>query len=151
MVLAIILIVCFTVLLIVAMTYFYGSSKSEYGDRLDGLKDVKITDNFIKDTESSIESKEQVSDVTIINKGKLIYISIDYVEGTTLEVAKNLASEAVTLFSDEQLENYDLNFTISSDNSENGFALMGARNSGGSGMIVWNNNTPVPVAESEEE
>ena len=59
MVLAIVLVVCFTIILLVSLTYFYGSSDSESGDRLKDSDKYKITDK-VKNSVIS-KSKENTS------------------------------------------------------------------------------------------
>ncbi len=54
-----------------------------------------------------------------------------------MDDAKKVAEDAVKLFSEKELSVYDLQFTIKT----NEYTLMGARNSNGSGQIVWNNYT----------
>lgn len=147
MVLAMVLLVCFIVVIVVALTYFYGSSDNEYGDRLEGIKDVKITEKVIDKVTSSIEESEIVKSSSIDTKGKLIYLSIKFVDGTTLDTAKPVAEGAMSYFSKEELEFYDINITISAS-GEAEFTLMGAKNSGGSGIVVWNNNR---IVEEESD
>lgn len=146
MVLAIILIICLIAILGVSMTYFYGGSKSNYGNRLDGIEDVKITDSIKNKVIEELEKEEAIDKVSINNKGRMIYITINYVDGTTLDDAKVVADKAIPLFSEEELAYYDINLTIKGS-GETKFTLMGARNSGGSGAIVWNNCTVVTTEE----
>ena len=56
MVLAIIIIICLIVIVCVSLTYFYGSSESEYGDRLDGIDKVKITSKIKSDVVNNLKS-----------------------------------------------------------------------------------------------
>lgn len=143
MVLAIIIIICLIVIVCVSLTYFYGSSESEYGNRLDGINQVKITDKIKNDVISNLESEEAVDSANLVNKGRMIYITLNFKVSTTIDNAKIVAEKVPTLFSEEELAYYDINITITAPASADsaGFTLMGARNSNGSGTIIWNNLT----------
>ena len=148
-VLGIILIICFIAIIIVTVSYFFGGSESVYGDRLDEISEHPISDSFILEYQTSLEEDEMIEEVSFSTKGRIIYVSIQFVGDTSMVEAQSKTAASLELFSEDILSYYDINFTITSDATENsdGFTLMGARNVAGSGL-VWNNNTPV---ESEEE
>ncbi len=148
-VLGIILIICFIAILIVTFSFFFGGSESVYGDRLDGVENYPIEDSFIDEYIANLESDEMINSATFDTKGRIIYVTIDFVGDTSLVEAQSKAAASLEQFSEETLSYYDINFTLTSESTENseGFTIMGARNVAGSGL-VWNNNTPV---ESEEE
>lgn len=148
-VLGIILIICFIAILIVTFSFFFGGSESVYGDRLDGIENYPIEDSFIDEYIANLESDEMINSATFDTKGRIIYVTIDFVGDTSLVEAQSKAAASLEQFSEEKLSYYDINFTLTSESTENseGFTIMGARNVAGSGL-VWNNNTPV---ESEEE
>lgn len=148
MVLAIVLIICFTTLFLVALTYFYGSNSSEYGNRLDGIEEVKITEKRDNELESKVKEIDSVDKVDLINKGKMIYLSIEFAPGTSMDNAKKIASSTLEIFSEKELKFYDINYTIKAT-GDNGYTLMGAHNSGSNGTIVWNNNTIDTESETE--
>ena len=135
LVLAIILLIC----LGVSVTYFYGSNSDKYGSRLDASKELPLKNELFDDIKTELEKSESVSKVDTNLKGNIVYVNITFNEGTDVEAAKKVADVVPTLFNDDELAVYDLQFTIKSE-GENGFTLMGARNSNGSGLIVWNNN-----------
>lgn len=148
-VLGIILIICFIAILIVTFSFFFGGSESVYGDRLDGVENYPIEDSFIDEYIANLESDEMINSATFDTKGRIIYVTIDFVGDTSLVEAQSKAAASLEQFSEETLSYYDINFTLTSESTENseGFTIMGARNVAGSGL-VWNNNTPV---EREEE
>lgn len=150
LVLGIILIICVVVVSIVALTYFYGGSDSVYGDRLKNTEKVKLSDKLFKEIESTLKENENVEKVSTITKGKIVYINISFTEGTLMDDAKTIASGVIELFNDDELNVYDIEFTITSlsTNEVVGYTLMGARNANGSGEIVWNNYN---IVTEEEE
>lgn len=151
MVLAIVLIVCFTIILLVSLTYFYGSSDSESGDRLKDSNKYKITDKVKNSVISKSKENTSIEDVSInVSKmSKLIYIKVTYAAGTSMNDAKTGAETLLTYFSEKYLKYYDFNVTITQSGTADvpAYTIMGARNSGGSGIMVWNNNTVVETNE----
>ena len=139
LVLAIILLICLVIFIGVSVTYFYGSNSDKYGSRLDASKELPLKNELFDDIKTELEKSESVSKVDTNLKGNIVYVNITFNEGTDVEAAKKVADVVPTLFNDDELAVYDLQFTIKSK-GENGFTLMGARNSNGSGLIVWNNN-----------
>ena len=148
-VLGLILIICFIAILFVTVSYFFGSGESVYGDRLEDIEDYPIEDTFVSEYIANLESDEMINSATFDVKGRVIYVTINFVGDTSLVEAQSKAAASLEQFSENLLSYYDIDFTIISEATENseGFTIMGAKNVAGSG-IVWNNNTPV---ESEEE
>ena len=148
-VLGLILIICFIAILFVTVSYFFGSGESVYGDRLEDIEDYPIEDTFVSEYIANLESDEMINSATFDVKGRVIYVTINFVGDTSLVEAQSKAAASLEQFSENLLSYYDIDFTLLSEATENseGFTIMGAKNVAGSG-IVWNNNTPV---ESEEE
>ncbi len=147
-VLFIILIICFVAIVTVAMSYFIGSEKSPYGNRLDNK--VELPKNFEKEIENTLNSDENIKESNVRVSIRTIYLSINFEGNITLEQAKEKAISSLELINDEILDYYDINYILSKDKTEEseGFTIMGSRNSFGTG-VVWNNNTPV-VDEEEK-
>lgn len=151
LVLGIILIICLVVVSVVSLTYFYGSSDSVYGDRLEETEKVPLNNKLFDDIKNELKLNESVKKVSTISKGKIIYINIEFVDATNMDDAKKIASSSLELFNDDELNVYDIEFTISSlsTNEFVGYTLMGARNANGIGEIIWNNYN-IEVEEEEE-
>ena len=147
-VLGLILIICFLAICTVVVTYFFGGSDTVYGDRLNDIDKHPISDTFKSDYKSKLEENEKVKNVELYNKGKIIYINIDFAGDTTLDEAESIAAESITTFDEKLLAYYDVNITLKTPKTDNsdGFTIMGARNKSGT-SVVWNNNTHI---ESDE-
>ena len=141
LVLAIILVLCLVVFTIVSITYFYGSSNSVYGSRLDATKKTPINEKLLKDIKENLQENESVKSVTVNLKGLVLYINIHFVDATKIEDAKNIAEGTLDLFNDDELSVYDIEYSINtlSTSEQVGYTLMGARNASGNGSIIWNN------------
>ncbi len=147
-VLFVIVLICVFLILGVMLKYFFGTSKSGYGDRLNGIEEVPITEQMQNDFLNQVKSDEQVREATIHTSGKIIYISIQFMNGSSLEDAENKALASLDFFEEKYKNFYDFQFTLKKDASEEekGFLIMGAKNVNGSGLS-WNNNTEIEEKE----
>ena len=92
LILAIILIICLVVLIGVALKYFYGSSNSVYGNRLDITEKIPMKEETLNKVKTSLEEEEKINLVKVDLKGKVVYISIEFLNDTKMDDAKKLAT-----------------------------------------------------------
>ena len=137
-VLGVILLLCLAIFIGVSVTYFYGSNSDKYGNRLESIKNVPLDEKLFNDIKEDVSKKENVTSVDISLKGRIVYITMAFNESAAVESAKSVAEGVVSLFNDDELAVYDLQFIIKSS-GDSKFTLMGSRNSNGSGVVVWNN------------
>ncbi len=139
-----IIIICTIVVICVVITAFLGSSKSVYGDRLEGIEDVQFTDEVLNGFKDSFNEDELVNEVSIKSRGKIIYITMLFKENVSLVEAESKAFSSLEYFEENYLKFYDFHFTLKQNSTETseGFLIMGAKNASGNGLI-WNNNTEV--------
>lgn len=144
LVLAIVLVLCVAVLVVVSITYFYGTSDSVYGSRLDITEKVPMTNETLTKVKEKLEENDKVDSTRVIVKGRIVYISIKFIDDVKMADAKKVAESSLELFSEDELSVYDLQYTIASiitkeDKNNKTYTLMGSRNVNGTGTIVWNN------------
>jgi len=146
-VLASIILVCFLIIVGVCFKYFFGANTSSYGDRLEGIQNILLTDEMVSTIESKLKENDTVEAVQVHSQGKIIYIRIQF-QNVTLDKAKEIANTTIPMFSDEMKENYDLHFTLVEEDTESakGFIIMGSKNIHRNNLI-WNNNRPVDNKE----
>lgn len=144
LVLFIIVVVCVFIMIGVCISYFFGSSKSGYGDRLDGISEVQVTDEVKNNFVDAMKNDELINDATIKVQGKIIYITLSFKEDVSLVEAQSRALLSLMSFEEKYQNFYDFNYTLKSNKTDTseGFLIMGAKNVNGSGL-VWNNNTEV--------
>ena len=150
--------ICFMLLIIIScviisagllLKYFYfGNGGSKYGDRLDDIGAVAISDDKKSEVVNSIKEEKNVKDATVTITGKIIYIRIAFEAGADLETSKSIAVKSLEQFSDDEKKFYDVHFTLVSDKTDtsDGFTIMGAKNVNGTNL-VWNNNNAVSDGE----
>ena len=102
------------ILLVIMLAIFsrmiFSTGKGEYGDRLNGLTEVK--DSLLKEVKESLVSQEQVEKATVRVQGKIIY-TVFYVTGSTnKDKAKEIASKSLEKYSEEIRKDYDFEFLI---------------------------------------
>ena len=114
------------IIILVVMFKFFISGDNEYGNRLDGINKVKITEKDMSKIASSIEENEMVTSANVRIQGKIVDITIKYKEGTNKDQAKQLANSTLENFSAEELEFYDLGYFLTSE-GENGFNITGSK------------------------
>lgn len=140
-VLTTIAIVCIIVIMLGLFTSFYaGGGKNKYGDRLDGIEEVKLSKSFQTDLVEFYEEQDKVNSTTVDVSGKIVYIVIDLKEGTTVTQAQGVATKGLKEFSEEELDFYDIQFILTSDKQKDSksYPTMGYKNNN-STKIVWIN------------
>lgn len=148
-ILMIVAIVCIVVSVLLLFKYFYfGNGGSNYGDRLEGIENVVISDDKKREVSSKIEENTLVDSATTTVTGKRVDIRIVFNEKASLVDAEGVALKSLDNFSDEEKAFYDFEFTLKQNATEKteGFLIMGAKNVNGSNL-VWNNNN----STSEED
>ena len=145
-------IACIVISSVLLLKYFYfGNGASKYGDRLDGIEKVEISNEKKDEIVQNIKQNELVDDASVIVTGKIIYEKIVFNAKASLLEAQAVAIKSLESFSDEEKMFYDFEFTLKQEKGENtdGFLIMGAKNVNGSNL-VWNNNNPT-TSKSESE
>lgn len=142
----IVLFVCLIAICVVALTFFYNKDVSEYGNRLDGIKEHEVSKKFLDEYENELLEKEHVDKVNVHTQGRIIYVNITFDDEIELESAENIAALSLESFEEKVISYYDIEFVLKSGN----FTILGAKNSI-SDKTAWNNNTPIPEDEEEEQ
>ena len=140
-----IVVVCIVLIITVLINVFYmGNGSNEYGNRLDGIEEVKISKSKENDFENNVANNDKIKKVDLRVQGKIIYVTIEVETGVKLEEAEGIALKSLDNFDEKELAFYDFNFTLKQDATDNndGFVISGAKNKNGTGL-VWNNNRVV--------
>ena len=124
--------------------FYYGNGGSKYGDRLDGIELITVSDDKKNSVVEDIKKRKNVKDAKVEVSGKIIYVRIAFNAGADLDTSKAIAVKTLEQFSDEEKAFYDVHFTLVSEKNEasDGFTIMGSKNVNGTNLI-WGNNNPV--------
>lgn len=139
-VLAIIILGCLVLMAVGLFTYFYSQDTTVYGNRLNNIEKYPLDKELDKKIKSNYENG--VESVKIDLKGKIVYVIMNVADKTTKDAAKEYASKALTSFTEDELNFYDIQFMMTCKEEtaeEKVFPILGYKNSSNQ-SIVWTNN-----------
>ena len=125
-VVAFIICVIFVILVFaVKLTFFPNEGTAIYGDRLDGIEEVEITDKQQEDIIKSLEEKDEVKNADTDIKGRTLNVLITVNDDVELDPAKALTSSITDNLEEDQTSYYDIQVFISKDNDDTRFPIIG--------------------------
>ena len=125
-VVAFIICVIFVVLVFaIKLTFFPNEGTAIYGDRLDGIEKVEITDKQQKGIIKSLEDKDAVKSADTGIKGRTLNGLITVNNDVELDPAKALTSSVIDNLKKDQTSFYDIQVFISKDNDDTRFPIIG--------------------------
>lgn len=132
-----IVIVIFLVGLICAIqlkNILFPSGGAIYGNRLDGIEDVEISDDLDK------QILEKVSDisssVTVRVSGRIVNINMVVNDDVSTATAKESAKKVLEVFAEKQLNYYDIQVLITKNIETTDFPIIGYKHEDKSGF-TW--------------
>lgn len=136
-----ILLLCFIVLGYGFYKYFYaGTGESKYGDRLEGIENYPLNENLKEEIIALYESDSRVGDIALDIKGKIVYITIDFVETIKVSEAKDLAIKSLELIGEENLAFYEIQYILTAsfeaESESKSFPVFGSKGTN-SLKVVW--------------
>ena len=134
-------VVILIILVLFLMIYPLYSTRSgdEYGDRLDGIKDVALKDSVNDDIEKYFEDTGKTKTVKANLKGKLYNIYIKVNDDVDVNEIADLSANIFSNFDEDQLKFYDIQIFIVNENVENPKTIVGYKNKK-SENFIWTNN-----------
>lgn len=94
-----------------------------YGNRLEGIKNVKITSKTINETKNKLN--DETSNVEVRIAGRIVYIIMKAKEETSLDAAKELGVKSLEPFSEKEKKYYDFQIFIENDKNTSQFPIIG--------------------------
>ena len=105
-----------TLIFVLIMAYFllyvFIGGNNKYGDRLNGIEEVEITENKMQKIEEKITEKNEVNKVSIRIQGKIVYINITFNNDVSLDKDKDIASSTLDEFAEDEKEYYDFGYFL---------------------------------------
>lgn len=128
------------VLLIFFMFIYHTDSNSRYGNRLDGIENVRIDTNYFEAMKSELLEFEEVADFSSSISGRIINVIVTFEEGVTITRALEFEDTILIQFDEDILEFYDIQFFVRSLDEENeNFPAIGYKHHSNDSFI-WTNN-----------
>ena len=125
-VVAFIICVIFVILVFaVKLTFFPNEATAIYGDRLDGIEEVEITEKEQDNIVKALEEKDEVSEASCDIQGRILNVLITVNDDVELSSAKALTSSITDNLEEDQTTYYDIQVFISKDNDDSRFPIIG--------------------------
>lgn len=127
------LIVVLLVFIVLAFGFFiaynaiFVNNQSKYGDRLDGIENVKITDKIKKEIVDNVGSLQITKSVSVNVSGKTINVLAKVNDDIEVGKAKEIDGKVIEKLSDEVKKFYDIQILISKDTDDAKFPIVGYR------------------------
>lgn len=114
----------FILFLQVKNIFFPASDTANYGNRLNGLTEIK------KETKTELVEKlkenESVKEVTTQTSGRIFNVIITVLKDTSLKAAKKIGASTIETLDEETLKQYDIQvFVKKAEKEENDFPIIG--------------------------
>ena len=106
--LVLVLLIC----LILIKSVFFPGHGSKYGNRLDGIEEVKIEDSRLKELSDTLKEKEEVKNAKVRIQGKIVYVVFEVTSETSIDTAKSIADSTLESFDDDELAFYDFSYLV---------------------------------------
>ena len=101
-----------------------------YGNRLEGIEEVKVTEEQTADLVKELKSKDYVANASTHISGRIINVIVETKEGTKTSTAKTLGKVVLKAFDKDQLKFYDIQLFLNNENDNaKGYPLIGYKNS----------------------
>ena len=123
-------IVLFIILLVIFINLLTGGSSNKYGNRIEGIEEVKIINDIYDGIKTELMDTNLVEEASVRLQGKIIYTTIVLKSDTTVDKAKELAGSTLDNYSDEELSFYDFSFFLKWKGEESDIVITGNKHHG---------------------
>lgn len=127
------------IILVIFMQMLLGGSKDKYGSRLDGIDEVKISTETFDEVKKEVTDTELTEEVSTRIQGKIVYTTIVLKTDTSKDKAKEIASNTLDNYSEEELKFYDFSFFLKWKGEEEDTVVTGNKHHS-LDTITWSNN-----------
>ena len=115
------------VILVIFIELLVGGKGNVYGNRLDGIDKVNLSSETYDGVKKEVMDTELVEDVNIRLQGKIVYTTIVLKDGITVDKAKEIASNTLDNYSEDELGFYDFSFFLKWNGEEEDTVITGNR------------------------
>lgn len=131
--------ILFLILLIIFFQMLIGGSSDKYGNRLDGINKVKISNETFEEVKKEVTDTELAEEVSTRLQGKIVYMTITLKSDTSKDKAKEIASATLDNYSEDELKFYDFSFFLRWKGEEGDTVVTGNKHHS-LDSITWTNN-----------
>ena len=114
-------------ILIIFIKLLMGNNSDKYGNRLDGIDEVKISSETYDGVEKELMDTGLVEDASVRLQGKIVYTTIVLKSDTGVATAKELAGNTLDNYTQDELKYYDFSFFLKWEGEEGDSVITGNR------------------------
>lgn len=132
------LLVCIILIGFILRFVIFNNSTNKYGNRLDTIKNIKVSSKEKDSLKETIENEEKASNVSINIQGKIINVIYTISDDASKDDAKNISNKILEKLSDEIKNAYDIQVFVNKKNpgDSTDFPMIGYKNTK-SNKFVW--------------
>lgn len=104
--------ILFIIMVVIFVRLLVGGSSNKYGNRLDGIDKVKISNEVYESVKEEIKDVEGVNDVSVRLQGKIVYTTIELSDSISADKAKEIAKNTLDNYTEDELKYYDFSFFL---------------------------------------
>jgi len=112
-------------IIVIFVKLLVGNSSNKYGNRLDGISEVKIEKDTYDGVEAEVMETELVEEVSVRLQGKIVYTTIVLKSDTGSDKAKEIATNTLDNYDEEELSFYDFSFFLKWEGEESDTVITG--------------------------
>ena len=124
-------------LIAIKVLIFPSYKVSKYGNRLDGIDDVKLTETRVDEVKNSFDAVDGFTVDRFRLSGKIVNIYIKVDGDISIDKVKSSSMKLVSGFSDEELKYYDFQVFVTGPEGNDKYPMIGYKNKNSEGMD-WN-------------
>lgn len=98
-----------------------------YGDRLDGIKEVELTDKKLSNIESTLKEDSATKEAQASVQGKIVEVIITVQDETSVDTAKALSNKVLDCLTKDEKKFYDVQVFVKKDSDATDFPIIGYR------------------------
>lgn len=137
-IITIMIIIFVAMFLLVRSIFFTDDVGTLYGNRLNGIEQVKLNEDTLKKMVEEIKKSESVQMATYRIEGKVLNVSIDVANGTPIKTAKTFVGPILSSLTDKEKSFYDIQvfLTCSQESESKTYPIIGYKHRTSS-EFVW--------------
>ena len=104
--------ILFIIMVVIFVRLLVGGSSNKYGNRLDGIDKVKISNEVYESVKEEVKDVEGVNDVSVRLQGKIVYTTIELSDSISADKAKEIAKNTLDNYTEYEIKYYDFSFFL---------------------------------------
>ena len=105
--------------------FFPEEGTALYGDRLDGIEEVELSNSKLTKIESNLKSDGAVKEADVSVAGKIVEVIITVQDDTSVDTAKALNTKVLDSLSNKEKKFYDIQIFVKKDSEATDFPIIG--------------------------